>query len=284
MTNKTNLSVRMVGAGGDASRAFTIVELLVVVGTVGLLWLTLVPAFCQSRPVARTTACAANFRQWTVSMNLFAKDHLDWLFSSDPEGGGRYAWDVGTNMCDVLGAYGLTVPKWFCPVRPGELDAANRWANSQFGHPIRSMQELRAYFGSSYPGQLILNHNYWVPRYQNQTVFPTDYSALPPVIVPSWVKGSDPSIYGWPRRLEDRAAAYVPFVSDKCGSGNAGGLAVPSSGTVSYLVSDISPNTAHFTGGRLLGVNAAYVDGHVANRRPAQMRAVYSSGSAYWFY
>ena len=90
--------------------AFTLIELLVVVAVLGLLSATLVPALCRTGPRSRVAACAANFRQWAVSANLYAKDNRDFLPSFDTAGGGRYVWDVGTNMCDALGQYGVTVP------------------------------------------------------------------------------------------------------------------------------------------------------------------------------
>jgi prepilin-type processing-associated H-X9-DG protein len=49
-------------------------------------------------------------------------------------------------------------------------------------------------------------------------------------------------------------------------------------------VSDISPNTAHFFGGGLKGVNAAYADGHVETHNKAKMHCGYVAGSTYWFY
>ena len=131
---------------------------------------------------------------------------------------------------------------------------------------------------------LIINHNYWVPRSEGGTTFPTDYSAaLNPNLIPTWARGTDPAIYGWPRRIDDRGGAHVPFISDKCGSGQGGGLNSPTQASTN--VDNISPNTAHFFGGRLSGVNAAFCDGHVDNRRPSQIKAVYvNSAPSYWFY
>jgi len=85
--------------------------------------------------------------------------------------------------------------------------------------------------------------------------------------------------------LHDLAAPYVPFVSDKAGSGNSLGSGL-NSPVVGTAPSDISPNTAHFVNGTLLGVNLAFADGHVSSHSPSQICCVYlSSGSGpYWFY
>jgi prepilin-type processing-associated H-X9-DG protein len=49
-------------------------------------------------------------------------------------------------------------------------------------------------------------------------------------------------------------------------------------------VSEISPNTAHFAGNRLAGVNAAYADGHVENHTSSKIKAQDIQGTFYWFY
>ena len=264
-------------------RGFTLIELLVIVGVLTLLVITLLPALARSKANTKVTACAANLREWGLSVNLYAKDNRDGLPRFDVSNGGMYAWDAGTNLGTALAPYGLTLQAWFCPVRPNEMDAANAWSLANFHHPITTIAELMAYLQRTYPGEIILNYNWWVPRAQGTTLFPTDLSGRSPSLLPSWARGADPTLYGWPVRLDDRASARVPFMSDTCASGNSGGL---NSAVVGTSVADISPNSAHFFNGILNGVNAAFVDGHVVNRKPSQIRAVYAttSGSTYWFY
>jgi prepilin-type processing-associated H-X9-DG protein len=125
-----------------------------------------------------------------------------------------------------------------------------------------------------------------VPRYPDEgtTELPTDWSTKNPArLIPIWVRGASSTVYGWPAKLHDNAVAHVPFVSDKCASGQGGGLNSP---VVGYAVSDIDPNTAHFVNGILLGVNAAYADGHVEAHSPSQMQPAYVNTKApnYWFY
>src|SRR5689334_13881645 len=107
----------------NAAPAFTLIELLVVIVTLAMLSAVLLPALAGSRAQPKVTACAANFRQWAVSVNLYANDHLDSLPRFDwGSGSGNYLWDVATNTVIALGPYGLTVPMWFDPVRPGEFE------------------------------------------------------------------------------------------------------------------------------------------------------------------
>src|SRR5690242_17245061 len=76
-------------------QAFTLVELLVVIAMLATLSSVLLPALAGSRAQPKVTACAANFRQWAVSVNLYANDHLDSLPRFDwTGGGGNYLWDV----------------------------------------------------------------------------------------------------------------------------------------------------------------------------------------------
>src|SRR5208283_4784679 len=150
----------------NAIRAFTLIELLVVIATLAVLSAMLLPALAGSRAQPKVTACAANFRQWAVSVNLYANDHLDWLPRFDwNSGGGMYLWDVSTNMVNAMGPYGLTVPMWFCPVRPSEFDGVEKTFEQLFpGHTISGLQDLQAVFNNNPYRECIIPHNWWVPR------------------------------------------------------------------------------------------------------------------------
>ena len=266
----------------NAVQAFTLIELLVVIATLAVLSAILLPALAGSRAQPRVTACAANFRQWAVSVNLYANDHLDSLPRFDWNGGGgSYLWGVSTNMVNGLGPYGLTVPMWFCPVRPDEFDAAQ----TSYGHPIITLVDLTASFGHNFYNECIINHNWWVQRSQGGApLYPPDPTPLMLALNP-WVKNTPAGIYGFPKRLHDNAAAHVPFISDKAGSSSLGsGFAAPQSPPASTNPNSCSVNTAHFVNGVLLGVNAAYADGHVEAHNQNQMNCGYSQGDPYWFY
>ena len=79
----------------NAVPAFTLIELLVVIAMLAVLSAMFLPALAGSRAQPRVTACAANFRQWAVSVNLYANDHLDSLPRFDwNSGGGNFLQDV----------------------------------------------------------------------------------------------------------------------------------------------------------------------------------------------
>ena len=82
---------------GPASRAFTLVELLVVIGIIALLIGLLMPVLGRAREAAKTTACLSNLRQMGTAAAAYVAEHRgfyppsQWYDASDP--GTHYAWD-----------------------------------------------------------------------------------------------------------------------------------------------------------------------------------------------
>jgi len=69
---------------GRPSDAFTLVELLVVIGIIALLISILLPALGRAREAANTTQCLSNLRQVGIYLNLYANEHRGFLPPQSP--------------------------------------------------------------------------------------------------------------------------------------------------------------------------------------------------------
>lgn len=110
-----------------SNTAFTLVELLVVLGILGTLSGLLFPVFGAATAKARQTQCAAQLRQIGMSWMLYAEAHDEaacpsYYFSADFQI--ETAWDFRlvageTPQPGLLSTYG-SAQIWKCPVYEGE--------------------------------------------------------------------------------------------------------------------------------------------------------------------
>jgi prepilin-type N-terminal cleavage/methylation domain-containing protein/prepilin-type processing-associated H-X9-DG protein len=82
--------------------AFTLVELLVVIGIIAILVGVLLPALHRAQVAGRSVACLSNIRQLSNASIMWAKDHRGWM----PARGGfnLYHWDpIARQVVQVSG-------------------------------------------------------------------------------------------------------------------------------------------------------------------------------------
>ena len=61
-------------------RAFTLVELLVVIGIIALLMGILLPSLSRAQQYARKVKCASNMRQVYIELQMYSNANRGWLF------------------------------------------------------------------------------------------------------------------------------------------------------------------------------------------------------------
>lgn len=128
--------------------AFTLVELLVVIGIIALLIAILMPALNRARQAAIQTACLSNIRQTGMSLLMYVQDNNNYLprgYYAPPdtayEGQTYFTW-----------AYVLKVNGYFeAPYKMGECPAM------PFVHAEESVNRTYEVFGfhADYSGKLI---------------------------------------------------------------------------------------------------------------------------------
>jgi prepilin-type N-terminal cleavage/methylation domain-containing protein/prepilin-type processing-associated H-X9-DG protein len=238
-------------------RAFTLVELLVVIGIIAVLISILLPALSKARKSSIFTVCAERQRQFVMACQMYAQENRGFFPRYDFVSGGNL-WDVKVEMMDLLrDRYNYLKKMWFCP------DIDTRLSDSLYL--------------TYYPTFYRLGFSYWVPRKNQNGMIPPDPGPS------STYNVKDKDIFRGPIQMSDRYGNFDPIITDSIFTDPAASPDVDLSvnGTSLRSGSDSwSPHRAK--DGTLMAINAGFADGHVQRIQGSEVKARYMGNWWNW--
>ncbi len=100
---------------GRFLRAFTLVELLVVIAIIALLMAVLMPALSKARKQARVTVCQSNLKQWGLMFSMYCDRNEGYYFSGQINGSFIAGANFGRYWRVIMKPYSQNKKMWLCP-------------------------------------------------------------------------------------------------------------------------------------------------------------------------
>ena len=242
--------------GRLSRRAFTLTELLVVLGVIAVLVGLLLPSLAYARFRSKVTVCSNNYRQWGVAVALYASDdRLGRLpsYALPVDRMTQYStiepWFVALEMITNMAPHGVTVPMWFCPARGRSFRMHQENFRARNGRDLVTPADLVEEFAVGQRAAFAFPDLFWwIPRRLGESSLEFPDPKLLKTRVP------DP----WPSRMSDPTLATQPILTD-------------------WTMGEWDDNrtTIQITGGNhawpaVVGAvktsNSGYADGHVETR------------------
>ena len=248
--------------------AFTLIELVVVVGAVVVLTgLWLASAVKNSNQVKRAQ-CIVNLRRFVLATHIYATENRGRL----PEivVPAAWVWDLPNAAADALLVNGMEKKAFYCPGTSPRFDDKLNYLNTapnslwSFSTSFHIFGYAAAFTGSS---ALVLSN-------QNTTIFPEQIRVNAFTFLPAPPDYERPLLADATISANPNGTAANPIPAGSFTS-VAGGFA-----PFGLNLPHLSP---HLNGTLPAGGNIAYKDGHVQWRKFAEMSQRASSGSGFWW-
>jgi prepilin-type N-terminal cleavage/methylation domain-containing protein/prepilin-type processing-associated H-X9-DG protein len=204
-------------------RAFTLVELLVVISIIAVLLAILMPALRKARDQAQNIACTSNMRQIGLSLMLYAQDN-----------NGQSIWAVYGPPCDpsMNGVLGITLLDKYLGLKPN--DRVNRRRSPWFcpaGLAWTKKNQRRNYdpmpYGTTYGwNACAIPYSPWMPgwgppshilnlsqlKHAGECAYIGDgHWLVPPDGAWTWLIQIDPLYWAVPELLHNKGANFAFF-------------------------------------------------------------------------